>query len=295
MSYLDAIRSRLTAFLNHLPSRGQLSQAYDALWRKGTVPPPGTPSDSDALSNTLARLNAGVDVSLDYEPRATKADVLECFRLLLGRNPNRSEWPGHSAYVGTEVREVVKGYLESPEFAQRKLTAPTTGPSVVVDLPGFKMFVDPNDLAIGSHIATSKCYEPHVTNVVNEHLKPGQTFLDIGANFGFFSFLAASIVGETGRVISIEPNPRNIKHLHASRELNKFGQVRILQAAAADEWKILFFNAVHSNGMISNVEGSLPDLLARDTTLALKLDDLGALVPSVDMIKIDVEGAEYSH
>lgn len=293
MNYIAALRGRLAALRNHVPSGVQLRHAYYALWSKGVVAPLGTPPNSDALSNTLARLNAGMDVSLEYDSCATNADVLECFRLLLGRNPNRSEWPGHSAYAGTQLREVVKGYLDSPEFAQRKLTAPTTSTSVVVDLPGFKIYVDPEDLAIGSHIAASKSYEPHVTNVVQEHLKAGQTFLDIGANFGFFSFLAASIVGRTGRVISIEPNPRNIKHLHASRELNNFGQVQILQAAAADEWKTLFFNAVHSNGMVSNIEGTLPDLLARETTLALKVDDLAELIPSVDMIKIDVEGAEY--
>ena len=51
------------------------------------------------------------------------------------------------------------------------------------------------------------CYEPEETEVVSSYLRPGMTFVDGGANVGYFTCLAASLVGPTGRLVAIEPDP----------------------------------------------------------------------------------------
>ena len=48
-------------------------------------------------------------------------------------------------------------------------------------------------------------WEPHLTGY-RGHLKPGMTFIDVGANIGYFTVLASRLVGPEGRVIGFEPN-----------------------------------------------------------------------------------------
>ena len=51
-------------------------------------------------------------------------------------------------------------------------------------------------------------YEPQETAILRELLKPGMTFVDVGANWGYFTLVGAHLVGPSGRVISLEPEPR---------------------------------------------------------------------------------------
>ena len=49
---------------------------------------------------------------------------------------------------------------------------------------------------------------PDLTRFYREQLKPGMTFIDVGANIGYFTVLASRLVGPEGRVIGFKPNPR---------------------------------------------------------------------------------------
>src|SRR5260370_37638450 len=49
--------------------------------------------------------------------------------------------------------------------------------------------------------------EPQVQKALMDHLRPGMTFYDVGANIGVFSLMAARLVGPEGRVISFEADP----------------------------------------------------------------------------------------
>src|SRR5262249_10578177 len=51
-------------------------------------------------------------------------------------------------------------------------------------------------------------WEPNLTRWIWERLRPGDTFIDVGANIGYFSLLAAKRVGATGRVVAIEASPK---------------------------------------------------------------------------------------
>ena len=54
-----------------------------------------------------------------FDPKATEADIVYCFRLLLGRFPSKHEWLGHSLQKGCDLQAVVRTYLSSLEFANR--------------------------------------------------------------------------------------------------------------------------------------------------------------------------------
>ena len=57
----------------------------------------------------------------------------------------------------------------------------------------------------------SRKYEEHVRRAARENLHEGDVAVDIGANIGGLTFLAASMVGSSGRVIAVEPNPDNLQ------------------------------------------------------------------------------------
>ena len=228
----------------------------------------------------------------EHRPVADENDIFYCFRLLLGRSPLKQEWPGHRLGAGQELTTVVKGYVSSLEFANRRILDNSTSEYETCQLDNFSMYLSRSDLAVGAAIASSRAYEPHVTRVLNERLGPGMTFLDVGANIGFFSLLAASLVGPSGKVFSIEPNPRNVKALQASKDLNDFEQIQVLQAAAGASWEILFLNTDHSNGVVSAAAGGIADLLSRETVLSCPIDAIVGTT-KVDLIKIDVEGFEF--
>src|SRR6185436_20517401 len=60
-----------------------------------------------------------------------------------------------------------------------------------------------------THFTKGRPYEPEVFEFLVRALRAGDTFVDVGAHVGYFSLLAASLVGHGGHVFSFEPNPRN--------------------------------------------------------------------------------------
>src|SRR4051794_18040117 len=139
---------------------------------------------------------------------ATHEDIFYCFRLLLGRVPHAEEWPGHSSRAGQDLENVVSSYLTSREFADRGLLDKTYQDHLeLVHLPGFSLFASKEDLAVGCHVVSGGSYEPAVSAVLERYVRPGMAVVDIGANVGYLTMLLASLVGSSGIVIAIEPNP----------------------------------------------------------------------------------------
>lgn len=229
----------------------------------------------------------------EFPAECSEDDVYHCFRLLLGRPPSAAEWPGHRARVGDQLQRVVADYLSSREFKNRALLAPADDEYVRLELPQFQLYVQAHDAAVGQPLRATQQYEPHVCTAIRSVLRPGMIFLDVGANIGFFTMFAASLVGSTGRVFAVEPFQSNLKLLYLNAQLNGFAHVTILPFAASDESCLLAFDNVASNGQVSPLRPDLAFLL--DTTLVYgaRLDDALREVASVDVIKIDVEGAEY--
>ena len=228
-----------------------------------------------------------------YDDHATEADILACFRLLLGRNPHDEEWVGHSARAGEALPAVVSSYLYSLEFTRRRLQQPPIDAPrpEIAELEGFRIFASPGDLAVGKFLLSGS-YEPEVVAVFREVLRPGMGVIDLGANIGFFTMLAASIVGPAGSVLALEPNPANARMAEASRRLNGFNHVVVLQAAAGREAGMLALNASFSNGMTSSLDEEV--LLDAVTVGCVAVDQVALGGRRIDLMKIDVEGAEYN-
>lgn len=232
--------------------------------------------------------------AVPHDGRATADDIRACFRLLLGRAPNPEEWRGHSSRVGEPLDAVVGSYLNSLEFARRRLTRADAGEDLAVaEGDGFRMFASPSDVAVGRHVLHG-IYEPEVAAVFRSVLRPGMGVVDIGANIGYFTMLSAALVGPTGRVFAVEPNPANARMIEASRVLNGFGHVTVLQAAAGRDTGLLALNTSHSNGTTSALNPASAAIFAARTVPCLALDRVFGTDVAIGLIKVDVEGAEYS-
>lgn len=247
-------------------------------------------SDTETVKPNLAK-----PWEAPYQRVATTEDILYCFRLLLGRFPNREEWKGHAAQAGNDLDRVVSAYIGSLEFARRKsalLNHQLNDRIFLKELKGFSIYGQEEDSAVSQPVKGG-VYEPHVAAIFRNYLKPGMRVLDVGANIGYFTMLSASLVTPTGHVMAIEPNPANAKLLEASRRANHFDNVVIVQAAAGAELGLLVLNTAHSNGTTSRPSDNLASLMDSTTVACLKIDDILSC-SHVDFVKIDVEGSEYS-
>jgi FkbM family methyltransferase len=227
---------------------------------------------------------------------ATREDIFFCFRLLLGRSPNREEWEGHVGHAGGDLDAVVRSYLSSYEFSMRADTLLGHRPSGRVSLvtaKGFSIYLQDDDVAVGQHVKRD-AYEPNVTAVFRDRLRPGMHVLDIGANIGYYTMLSASLVLSSGSVTAIEPNPDSAKLLEASRRANSFDNVTVLQVAAGREPGLLVFHGTFGDAMTSAAPDDAAALINSMTVPSFRVDDLIPPNKNIDLVKIDVEGAEYN-
>lgn len=227
---------------------------------------------------------------------ARKKDIYYCYRLILGRKPKQFEIQPYINAVKfgiLKVNQLSLSFLSSTEFKQKSAVNLFSIPeTVLVQLPHFNIQVSPPDSSIGKSIIDEKKYEYHVTKSIINFLKPNMTFVDIGANIGYFSLLAAKITGTSGKVFSFEPSQFNCRLLYKNATLNNFDNIEIFPVAVADKKQLVFYNENMGNGMISF--GDTAQLNNATTLLrTVTLDNILAEVNKIDAIKLDIEGAEY--
>ena len=169
----------------------------------------------------------------------------------------------------------------------------------------FKMELDHTQMTQGmilGALAQGRLYEPPLVQLLGAVLKPGDAFFDIGAHVGYFSIIASQMVGQGGRVITVEANSDNVARLRRHHEINGLKNQRIIEAAAADTvltrqfyynfdndgghalWdpgKHSFNKQSASNQQIVDVESVTIDSLVTECD-----------VSRIKLIKIDTEGAE---
>jgi FkbM family methyltransferase len=132
-------------------------------------------------------------------------------------------------------------------------------------------------------------YERETQQALADILRPGEAFWDVGAHVGFFSLLAARVVGPAGHVLALEPVPANIRLLQRSLRLNDARNVEIEATAVAAQSGMARMSP-HRRGAMWRLtrEPDEAELVVPCRTL----DDLAADRGGPTVVKIDVEGAE---
>jgi FkbM family methyltransferase len=136
--------------------------------------------------------------------------------------------------------------------------------------------------------------EPEVQKALQKHLRPGMTFYDIGANIGFFSLLAARLVGKEGRVVAFEADPEVAGRLREHVARNEFGWITVEEQAVWSEPRDVFFARTDPATSPDRGLGHVVPTGTAGTIQvgAVSLDDYTWTEPTPDFLKCDVEGAE---
>lgn len=166
----------------------------------------------------------------------------------------------------------------------------STDDLVLVDVDGTTMALDRADASVSIQIRQGE-YEPHVAATLDRLLKPGDVFVDVGANVGYHTFRAAATVGPTGRVIAVEANPENARLIAHTIASNSIGNVELVPLALGrGRGYVSFGTHVGSNGGLLSGDAGAIDSGRGTIVPTIALDDLG--LDRVSVVKIDVEGAE---
>ena len=133
-------------------------------------------------------------------------------------------------------------------------------------------------------------WEPLETALIGKLLQPGDVFVDVGANIGYFTLLASRRVGPAGRIIAVEANPRTFKLLEANVEMNGCTNVALHNVAAGETAGF----ATMFEREAGNAGGDQVDFTAAASLASLPVQRLDTLVGElpVRLIKLDIEGAE---
>ncbi len=156
----------------------------------------------------------------------------------------------------------------------------------------FKMRIQPLGPREGSRgvFVFRERYEPLLA-FGSQFLKPGDVAFDLGANQGIFCCAFGSVVGRTGRVVAVEPIPRQAERLRRNVQLNGFEQCEVVQKAISERAGTAVLGIANGDTAAS--------IVAKDKSISITVEvaSVDELVEQfgltrVDFIKLDVEGAE---
>jgi FkbM family methyltransferase len=167
---------------------------------------------------------------------------------------------------------------------------------------GGKLLTSSRDLSLTPELVAHGVYEVAFTNYLLRTLRPGQTVIDVGANIGLHTILMASYVGAEGRVIAYEPNPDVGVFLRENIALNWFNDRVTVKplAVSAEPGRVTLHiteRFMGNSSLLQPGEGYFREA-PMDTTRTLDvdaepLDAIAEELGDVDLVKIDVEGAEH--
>lgn len=133
-------------------------------------------------------------------------------------------------------------------------------------------------------------YEPLSREFLLAHVPPGGVAVDVGAHIGLYTLLMARAVGETGRVVAVEPAAENLEYLRRNIAANGYDdRVHVVPAAATDRSGTVRFHLTGSSD--SHGLHAHPNTPTRRVVElpAVRVDEL---VEGAAFVKIDTEGAE---
>jgi FkbM family methyltransferase len=224
----------------------------------------------------------------------TRDEVIWGYRLMLGREPE-SEAVIEAHRQLADVPTFRRALLECAEFAHHNPISTIPRRWVIAPVLGGErlMWVD-----LGDHFVSRGClvdnYEPAETHFVKAVLRPGDVFVDVGANIGWFTLVASVAVGESGRVHAFEPRAETVAHLIETVVLNELDdQVTTYPYGLADRetsGRLVWVSGTDNPGGSAVWSGEIPANMEEQPIALRPLDALK--FDRVDALKVDVEGAE---
>ncbi|HXW14920.1 MAG TPA: FkbM family methyltransferase [Terriglobia bacterium] len=138
-------------------------------------------------------------------------------------------------------------------------------------------------------------YEHEMLSAIQEILKPGDVFLDVGSNRGIFTIFAAKAVGPHGMVVACEPATSAFNLLQRNTEINHLNNVKLMKLALSDARSVRNLVIDDPTGLgltshLSDADGHSEKVRTADYDSLVA--EAGLPVPRV--VKMDIEGHEYA-
>lgn len=201
-------------------------------------------------------------------------EITAAYRLLLGRDPDET---GLQTYLDAKLapEAMARSIMLSPEFRARQTAVK------VVSVYGLEFVVPATEAMYDGD------YEPAVFQALMSRMRPGVTFLDVGANIGLFTVHAAK---RGATVISVEPKPSNTRLLLENARRNDVSvELHPLGASRESGYAVLQLSE-NANAGIRQLEATS---LGDEVIATQKLDTIvGERL--INVLKIDIEGHEYA-
>jgi FkbM family methyltransferase len=149
---------------------------------------------------------------------------------------------------------------------------------------GFYICLNPQDTEISAHIAIDGCWEPETTELVKKLIRPNSFVVDVGANIGWFTLISAK---RASIVHAFEPETVNYSLLERSITINSFKNIVLRQLCISDYEGTAELHLSKYTGRHSIIGSGERKVVVPCTTL-----DRLYPTETIDLLKIDVEGAE---
>src|SRR5215813_4683130 len=190
------------------------------------------------------------------------------------------------------VGPVVLNYVITPAQRLARLRLPDR--DVTVESLGNQLLVfSPRKNFIGSALYRTGVWEPAVTATISELARPGIVALDVGADIGYYTLQLSRLVGPTGQVVAFEPIPKARERLEHNIIANGRSNVVVSELALGNQEGTVYLEDPFKKSRLNLNKTTAGD---EDIKVTIRrMDDLvGEMnLPSVDLVKIDVEGAEH--
>ncbi|MEW6685533.1 MAG: FkbM family methyltransferase [Candidatus Edwardsbacteria bacterium] len=175
-----------------------------------------------------------------------------------------------------------------------KITKPKG--TILISCQGNKMYLNTEDFAIARSLLLRGFYEHLETEMFKRSIKPNMVVVDVGANIGYYSLIAAKLVGDNGRIYAFEPEPNNYKLLVKNIEINNYSNIVPIQKAVSNKvGKAKLFVDGYNLGNHSFLESNIKKKAGFIEVETITLDYFFERIVGdnkVNFLKVDAEGAE---
>lgn len=172
----------------------------------------------------------------------------------------------------------------------------TAGDNIVAtEVDGFILGMPGEEWRMAAYHTFRGVMEPGLIRRFQTLVKPGMVVVDVGANIGIFTLYAARLLAGRGQIYSFEPTPRTFRILRDNVQVNGFlelGLIQLHQSAVSDRAGQAAFVVFPENGGHNTLFDDGGAAARRIEVPTIRLDDVLAGEPRVDVVKIDAEGAE---
>lgn len=202
----------------------------------------------------------------------------------------------------TELLQSIDSRLKSLELLTREIrtlvgpfsTVFPNGDMLVQTIFGNKYFIDPSDEIMAPQLVVYRQWESDLSTYITNSVNNDTYFVDVGSNFGYFTCLAGSRIGQSGhgKVLSVEANPKMQRLLRKNTKINwSMAPIVIAECAVASKPGFIKFSVPSdraANGSIATESSNASDTFLVECKALDELTEERA----VDIMKIDVEGFE---